>query len=563
VAIQWALKLLLPVIAPDYAALSILSGIVGAGLLLVWWIFFSRASRLERLAVPILIVACVTGTLPFLDKSVATGMMRMMFPIVSAPFWSLGLVLAAVLARALEPSRRLATIALAILLSCAGWTSVRTEGVKGEGGPQLAWRWTKTHEETLLARAPLPTPLPSPAAPKPVPPKAEPVATIAEPPAWPGFRGPNRDSVVHATSIRTDWTANPPAELWRRPVGPGWSSFAAGSELIYTQEQRGDSELVSCYKLSTGEPVWTHTDHTRFWESNAGAGPRGTPTLDNGRVYSLGATGIVNGLDASTGSLLWTHDAAADTGAKTPTWGFSSSPLVTAGLVIVAAGPHLIAYDVATGEKRWKLAGSAGSYSSPQLLSIGGVPQIVFLDGEQATSVSPFSGTVFWRHSWSGAKMLQPAAGPDGSLLIATADMSGGAGIRNLRLARLASNWNVTERWTSTGLKPYFNDFVVHRNQAFGFDGAILASISLEDGRRKWKGGRYGHGQLLLLAGQDLMLVLSEDGELALVAASPDNFQELARFKAIEGKTWNHPALVGDTLLVRNGEEMAAFRLPR
>jgi hypothetical protein len=139
--------------------------------------------------------------------------------------------------------------------------------------------------------------------------------------------------------------------------------------------------------------------------------------------------------------------------------------------------------------------------------------------------------------------------------------MMGGLGIRRLAVSHAGSRWIVEERWTSRGLKPYFNDYVAHKGHAYGFDGTILSCIDINDGARKWKGGRYGQGQLVLLPDQDVLLVLSEDGELALVRAVPDGFTELARFKAIEGKTWNHPVLVRDLLLVRNGEEMAAFRL--
>jgi outer membrane protein assembly factor BamB len=138
--------------------------------------------------------------------------------------------------------------------------------------------------------------------------------------------------------------------------------------------------------------------------------------------------------------------------------------------------------------------------------------------------------------------------------------MSGGA-LRRLAIAHESAGWTATERWTTSGLKPYFNDFVVHKGHAYGFDGSILACVDLADGTRKWKGGRYGNGQLVLLADQDLLLVVSEDGELALVAATPAGFQAIARVPGLEGKTWNHPVLVGDRLLVRNGEEMAAFRL--
>jgi outer membrane protein assembly factor BamB len=205
-----------------------------------------------------------------------------------------------------------------------------------------------------------------------------------------------------------------------------------------------------------------------------------------------------------------------------------------------------------------------GSYSSPHLFASNGVPQILLLSGSGATSVAPADGKVLWQHSWNqGVPMVQPALTGDGDVLISTTDGAAGAGIRRIAVTHGPEGWTVQERWTSAGLKPYFNDFVVHNGHAFGFDGSILSCIDLKDGKRKWKGGRYGHGQLVLVADQELLLVLSEEGELALVRAVPDGFTELARVPAIEGKTWNHPVLVGDVLLTRNSEEMAAFRLSR
>ena len=379
---------------------------------------------------------------------------------------------------------------------------------------------------------------------------------------WPGFRGAARDGIVHDVRINTDWVNSPPVQMWRRPIGPGWSSFAVHGDLFYTQEQRGDDEIVACYRVSTGEPVWRHGYPARFWEPGSGAGPRGTPTLSNGSVYTFGATGILNALAAATGTVVWTRNAAADAEVENPGWGFASSPLVVNDLVIVASSGRLAAYDVATGQPRWFGPVGGLGYSSPHLVTIGGVDQIVLLRGSRTTSVAPADGSLLWEHRWQpGAGMLQPALTAEGDILIAAADMMGGAGIRRLGVARGPAGWTVEERWTSRGLKPYFNDLVVHKGHAFGFDGSILASIDLHDGARKWKGGRYGNGQLVLLPEQNLLLVLSEEGELAVVGAMPDRFTELARFQVLEGKTWNHPVLVGDILLVRNSEEMAAFRL--
>ena len=278
----------------------------------------------------------------------------------------------------------------------------------------------------------------------------------------------------------------------------------------------------------------------------------------------MGATGIVNALDARTGARIWTRHAERDTGARRPDWAFAASPLVVGDLLVAATSGRLAAYDLTSGTPRWTQKTTGGGYSSPHFATLAGVPQILLMNGGGMSGVG-LDGTVLWaNHSEAGMGIVQPQVLEDGSVLAASGEMMHGLGVRRLAVSRAPDGaWKVEERWTSRGLKPYFNDFVVHKGHAYGFDGTILSAINLETGERVWKGGRYGAGQMLLLPQQDLLLVVSEEGDLVLVAASPDQHTEIAKFKAIEGKTWNHPVLVGDVLLVRNGEEMAAFRLPR
>lgn len=553
VALQWLAWWGVPLVLTGAPAgyISFFGGFVGGLAVAVWWAFFSRAPRIERWGGLVLMILVLASTPLFLHASIATGMMGMMFIYYAIPVLSLAFVAWAVAGRRLAATPRRLSMVAVILLACGAWALVRTAGVTGEGTAQLAWRWTRTPEERLLART-ADDPAALPAAPAVV-------ETAAE---WPGFRGPERDGVLPGVRIETDWSASPPVELWRRPIGPGWSSFAVRGDFLYTQEQRGEHEVVACYDATTGEPVWQHRDPARFWESNAGAGPRATPTLQDGRVYTLGATGIVNALDARDGTVVWSRNAASDTGKKIPHWGFASSPLVVDDLVVVATAGVLVAYDLETGEPRWFGPDGGWGYSSPHRVTIDGVEQILLLNGAGAISVAPSDGTLLWKHSWRSDGIVQPALTADGDVLIGSGSGIGvEVGTRRIAIAHRSGGWTAEERWTSRGLKPYFNDFVVHEGHAFGFDGGILACIALEDGEREWKGGRYGHGQLVLLPDQDLLLVLSERGELALVGATAEGFTELARWPAIEGKTWNHPALVDDLLLVRNGREMVAFRL--
>jgi outer membrane protein assembly factor BamB len=567
VVLQWLLWFVVPLVVPRAAIIGVLGGVVLGLAVLVWWLFFSRAPWLERVGAIVLIVVAVFVTKRVVHASIAGGMMGMMLPIFSIPVLSLALVASASASRRLSSGPRRALIVTAILLACGVFTLLRTGGITGDAHSDLHWRWTKTPEERLLAQAgddpTTPTSAPAAAETRNAPTADSATKGGAETDAgWPGFRGPRRDGIIRGVRIETDWSRQPPVAIWRRPIGPGWSSFAVRDNLLYTQEQRGDNEVVSCHNLTTGQPVWRHRDAARFYESNGGAGPRGTPTLSNGRVYTFGATGILNALDARNGSVVWSRNAASDTKTKAPHWGFASSPLVVGDVVIVAAAGALAAYDVVTGNPRWFGPTGGRGYSSPHLLTIDGVAQVLLLNGEGVISVAPADGTLLWKHSWEGDSIVQPAVTADGDVLIGSGSgLSAKVGVLRLTVAHGTGGWTAKERWTSTGLKPYFNDFVVHKDHAFGFDDNTLACIDLKNGDRKWEGGRYGSGQLVLLSDQDLLLVVSEEGELALVRATPDQFTELGRFKAIEGKTWNHPVLVGDILLVRNGEEMAAFRM--
>lgn len=576
VVLQWLVRFVVPIVVPGAIGFGIIGGVVGGLAVLVWWLFFSRALWSERLGAVVLMVLVLSATSRIVHESIANGMMGMMLPIFAIPVLSLALVSWAVASRCLSSGPRRVSMVASILLACGVFTLLRTGGMTGEADSDFHWRWTQSPEERLLAQAP-----DEPATSRSAPAAAEtPERRVPDLPGnapaprsatqeasetdsdWPGFRGPKRDGVIRRVRIETDWSRQPPVELWRQPVGPGWSSFAVRGKLLYTQEQRGDDELVSCHDLTTGKRVWRHKDAARFWESNGGAGPRATPTLSGSRVYAFGATGILNALDARSGSVIWSRNAASDTERKVPGWGFASSPLVVGDVVIVAAAGTLAAYDVVTGNPRWFGPTGGSGYSSPHLSIIDGVAQVLLLNGEGAISVAPADGTLLWRHAWPGDSIVQPAVTGNGDVLIGSGSGLGGeVGIRRITVTHGTDGWTAQERWTSKGLKPYFNDFVVHKGHAFGFDGSILACIDLEDGKRKWKGGRYGHGQLVLIPDQDLLLVLSEEGELALVSAATDKFTELARFPAIEGKTWNHPVLADDILLVRNGEEMAAFRM--
>jgi outer membrane protein assembly factor BamB len=464
------------------------------------------------------------------------------------------------------PVRRL-WLVVSVALTLGYFDLVRLEGFDGMFAATLRWRWQPTAEEQFLAgRSPAPGGEALDGANESTTGSDNADLLALQPGDWPEFRGPARDSRLAGVRIRTDWNERPPRELWRHRVGPGWSSFSVVGTRLFTQEQHGDDEVVVCYDADTGKTLWLHRDKSRFSEPIAGPGPRATPTFHEGRLYTQGAAGWLNCLDARTGQAIWSRDILAEAGLeKAPDWGFAASPLVFDQIVSVfAAGGKenkgVLAYDAATGAPVWSAGDGEYSYCSLQAARLGDVDQLLHSTEKGLAGYDPADGRILWQHDWQLEKMarvVQPAVLDNGDLLIGTGF---GYGLRRVSVAETENGWSTAEAWTTRAIKPYYNDFVIHGGHLYGFDGNLFVCISLDDAAKpKWRARGYGNGEVLLIVDQNLLLILSEQGEVALVEATPDAHREIARFKAIQGKAWNHPVVAHGKLFVRNGEEAACF----
>lgn len=522
--------------------------------IVLWWIFLSRTPFLERLLGLVGLLGITTVVLLLSHESMRGPASFMLT--IPAGFGTFAV--SSSMVRHQVTSRRTGwSLAIAaIVLGCS--LGLRAEGVWGNFDVGLQFRWTPTVEEILTAESSTVEVTP------PVLQGDEWQAAMNQP-AWPGYRGPHRNGSVSGVSLDPDWKASPPQEIWRRPIGPGWSSFAVAGDMIFTQEQRGPSELVSCYNLTSGKPHWTYDVTSRFDDPLGGPGPRATPTLDQRQLFALGASGHLLCLDPGTGEEIWTVDLRSVAKRSPPMWGFSSSPLVTPQSVIVhAAGDEdlgIIAFDRQTGEKLWSRKCGEMSYSSPQLADLLGKTVVLLLSDVGLHIYEADSGDEIITYEWpyEGYRALQPHVVGADRILIPTGLGTG------TRLVQLSENqqgeWEVEEKWTSLRLKPDFNDLVVHQGFIYGFDVGIFTCIDLETGQTQWKKGRYGKGQVILAADSGSLVVVTETGDVKLLAANPNEFQELGSIPAMSAKTWNHPVLVGDRLLVRNAEEAVCYQL--
>lgn len=461
--------------------------------------------------------------------------------------------------------RRLGLIAVLLVVS-ASFTLVRMDGLSGEQESLVCWRWRPSAEDLFLAERAKAHASASSQASGGGDANANHVDALqVQPGDWPAFRGPAGDGEVRDVEINSDWNSHPPRLVWRQRIGPAWSSMAIIGKRLFTQEQRGEFEAVVCLDTETGRELWAHEDLTRFWEPVSGAGPRATPTFADGRLFTLGGNGLLNCLDAATGRKIWSRSIADDSGAPVPQWAFCSSPLVIGEIVVTFAGgagsKQLLAYQVAAGEPAWSAPAGQLSYSSPQSVSIDGQPQIVILNDHGVTAVAADTGRPLWEFSApipGAPRSVEVNVFGPGKIVVAT---ESGIGMVLLEVRREGEQWSAIPGPASNEFKPAFSDFVVHNGLVFGFDGAIFACVDIETGKRRWKKGRYGHGQVVLLRDQGLLLVLAESGEVILLPAIADRPEELGRYQSIEGKTWNHPAIAHGKLYVRNAEQIACYVL--
>ncbi len=435
-------------------------------------------------------------------------------------------------------------------------TLIRIDGFSGKMVPRLAFRWSMTPEESSEAKRQ------SIGASNPGQ-----VGTRSEKPVevtnrdWPGYRGANRDAIVK--SLRFPLKSEGYQEIWRIPVGLGWGSFAVVGQSAFTQEQHADLEYVVCYDAESGKVIWEHDDVVRFSESLGGDGPRATPTFHEGRLYVLGATGILNCLNAADGRLHWSVDILKDNGASNLSWAMAGSPLIYGSNVIVAPGGtdsnSVVAYDLETGKRSWSGGNDPASYSSPVIATLHGVEQILVHNAVGLSAHEVDGGKLLWNFPWSNSPGIHPAQPEISGKSRILISCGYGKGSILLQPDLMDSGWQVEPVWSSRRLKAKFNPFVLKDGFAFGLDEGILVCIDLETGQRRWKGGRYGYGQILLA--EDTLLVLAESGDVVIVKASVEDHFELDRFKAFEGKTWGHPAVAQGKLFVRNGQEAVCYRI--
>ena len=417
--------------------------------------------------------------------------------------------------------------------------------------PVLTWKKTKTDMAALAASRAKPV----------APAKTATVSPVGKA-NWTGFRGPHGDGEYREHSILTNWPAGGLRLLWKQPCGGGYSSFAMVDGRAFTIEQRLGNEVIVAYDIETGGELWTNGWAARFSEYHSDEGPRTTPTYDDGRIYALGAAGEFRCVDAATGASVWSKNIMTENKAELPDYGLAASPLIVDEKIILQPdaykGKSVICYDKRDGKQIWHALDLPMGYVTPMLMTNGGERQVVVCGRPYTIGLRLEDGVERWRYLWhinnNERPITQPVVIAPNRLLVSAAYMTGCAAFE---VSGTNGGFETHELWRNKNLKAKFSSCVLSHDFVYGFDEDILVCLDSRTGERMWKDGRYGYGQVLLASGH--LVILCANGDLALVKASPERWQELARFPALHGKTWNIPAIGAGRLLVRNCAEMACF----
>ncbi len=433
---------------------------------------------------------------------------------------------------------------------------LRREGsYTGAGVPRFVWRWT-----------------PRDVAPPMMPIAAKAVAidlSATTPDDFPQFLGPDRDAQVRGVHLSRDWASHPPELLWRRKVGAAWSGFAVVGNYAITMEQRDKLESTICYDLPTGEPLWAHGNAAYLRDIEGGDGPRATPTISGGKVYTVGGVGNLDCLDGATGKPIWSQSLFTDPEHQRLHYGQTCSPLIVNNLVIVTGGkdgPALAAFNKDDGKPAWQSPSgtrefSMPAYASPTLATLLGVRQILQVHQRGIAGHDIADGHVLWQFPWPGfmPKNSQPIPVGQDKVYCSTGY---GIGSVLLQLRLNGSAIEAHEIWHTPIMKTELSNVIVRDDAAYGFDDGWLVCQDLKTGKKKWRGEKYGHGPLLQAG--DLLLVQAEDGNVSLLDVNPSGPTILGSINAVSGSStcWNTPALAGHRLLIRNEREAACYRLP-
>jgi outer membrane protein assembly factor BamB len=449
---------------------------------------------------------------------------------------------------------RLSVLALLILLGPVFPVLVKASGLTGDASLEFSWRWQSPPEGPPASSG------------QGLADSGEPVRlTPLGPDDFPQLLGPHRDGILPKVRLSRDWAGHPPRLLWRKQVGAGWGAFAVGHGFAVTQEQRGEQECVVCYRVKDGAEAWVHADSARFESGYGGLGPRATPTIADGRVYSVGATGILNCLEGATGHAVWSINVLDDNDAGNLTHGVCASPLVMGRLVLVCPtgtnGISLAAYDRDTGKRVWRGGHERASYASPALVELEGVRQVLLYQNAGVSGHDPKTGNVLWTFPWENYEHIhssQPIViSPKPAQVFVSTGYGKGSALFGVE--HKDGSWSTNPVWDAREMKTKFTTPVLYKGSIYGLDDGILACLDPQTGDRRWKQGRYGHGQVLLAG--DLLLIQAENGGVVLVEPSAEGPHELGRIAALTGKTWNNLALAGRYLLVRNNHEAACYEV--